>query len=104
MVRPEDPLAVAEVLTFLRAGDPPAMSGAEVLVPSSLLGEGQTVWSEAELETLAGLLFTIQDHFESQVYPQIQPLALDLEIKRTRDDRIVIKQVRPYLGVGATTP
>lgn len=98
VVRPEDPLAVAEVLTFHREGE--ARADTRVLVPSSLLPPGERVWSEAELDTLAALLFLVQDRFATEVYPDIEGLALDLEIKRTHDDRIVIKQARPYLGVG----
>jgi hypothetical protein len=99
VVRPEDPLAVAEVLTFRRgAGD--ALADVQVLVESTLVPSGETVWSPAELDTLAGLLFEVQDHFAAEVYPDLTPLRLDLEVKRTRDGRIVLKQVRPYLGGG----
>jgi hypothetical protein len=31
------------------------------------------------------------------VYPTTTPLSLDLEIKLTSDDRVVIKQARPYI-------
>jgi len=98
VVRPEDPLAIAEVLTFQRDGD--ARAGTQLLVGSSLLPAGQGVWSEAELDTIAALLYQVQDHFAASVYPDLAGLALDLEIKRTHDDRIVIKQARPYLGAG----
>lgn len=97
VVRPEDPLAVAEVLTFHRGPDT-TPEDVQVLVPSTLVPPGETVWSEGELETLAGLLFHIHDHFAAEVYPDLAPLSLDLEIKRTTDGRIVLKQVRPYLG------
>ena len=99
VVRPEDPLMVAEVLTFHRAGD--TVDDVQVLVRSTVVPAGETVWTEGELATIAELLFVVQDHFESEVYPDIAPLALDLEIKRTSDDRIVLKQVRPYLGVNS---
>ncbi len=97
VVRPEDPLMVAEVLTF-RRGATTTPEEVQVLVPSTLAPVGETVWSGAELATLAQLLFLVQDHFAVEVYPDIVPLALDLEIKRTADGRIVLKQVRPYLG------
>jgi pyruvate, water dikinase len=45
---------------------------------------------------LAGLLFSVQDHFAASVYPSISPLMLDLEVDVTRDGRTVIKQTRPY--------
>ena len=98
VVRPEDPLAVAEVLTFHRgAGVTP--EDVQVLVPSTLVPPGGTVWTPDEVATLAALLYQVQDHFAAEVYPDLTPLALDLEIKRTADGRIVLKQVRPYLGV-----
>ena len=62
----------------------------------SSLSPIQPLWSAAQLEQLAGLLFLVQDHFASAVYPQSAGLSLDLEIKLTADDRIVIKQARPY--------
>ncbi len=105
VVRPEDPLMVAEVLTFQRGpggvdGDD-TVDNVQVLVRSTLVPAGETVWSQAELATIAELLFVVQDHFEAEVYPDIEPLALDLEIKRTSDNRVVLKQVRPYLGVNS---
>jgi len=100
VVRPEDPLMVAEVLTFQRgAGTLP--EDVQVLVPSTLVPPGETVWSPTELATLAELLYLVQDHFAASVYPDIVPLALDLELKRTADGRIVVKQARPYLGAAA---
>ncbi len=93
VVRPPDPGVVAETLTFRRAaGD--QVADARVLVPSSLSPE--PLWSEARLRELGGLLFLVQDHFASAVYPHIPSLSLDLEIKLTADDRVVIKQARPY--------
>ena len=56
------------------------------------------MWTPAQLATLAGLLFQAQDHFAAEVYPDVTPLRLDLEVKRTADGRVVLKQVRPYLG------
>lgn len=101
VVRPEDPTLIAEVVTFRRSGDPPAPTDVRVLVPSSLVAEGETVWSEADLATLAGLLFTAQDHFAAAVYPELDPLRLDIEVKLTRDGVVQLKQARPYLGLDA---
>jgi hypothetical protein len=99
VVRPEDPLAIAEVATYLRRDTAPFHDNHQVLVNSSLLPDGQTVLTATQLSTLADLLNQVQDHFATEVYPHITPLRLDLEIKRTRDDRIVIKQARPYIGL-----
>ena len=96
VVRPPDPTVVAETLTFAR--DPAgAAVDVRVLTPSSLSPE--PIWG-ARLPELAGLLFLVHDHFAAQVYPQDPELQLDLELKITRDGRIVIKQARPYLSVG----
>jgi hypothetical protein len=32
------------------------------------------------------------------VYPDLQPLSMDLELKETSDGRIVIKQARPFVS------
>jgi hypothetical protein len=93
VVRPPDPTLVAETLVFRRdAGDRP--TDVQILVPSSL--SAQPLWPAARLAELGGLLFAVQDHFAAVVYPGRPQLSLDLEIKLTEDDRIVIKQARPY--------
>ncbi|MFT5353879.1 MAG: pyruvate,water dikinase [Polyangiales bacterium] len=96
VVRPSDPSAVPETLTFRREGS--SATDVQVLIPSSLAPGGAPLWSESQLSTLAGLLFLVQDHFAAEVYAELAPLRLDIEIELTRDDRIVIKQARPYLG------
>ena len=98
MVQPEDPTAVAELLTFRREGDPPEASEITVQLASSLLPEGEEVWPRDELLQLSQLLFTVHDHFAREVYPHVSPLSLDFEVKLERAGDVVIKQVRPYLG------
>lgn len=99
VVRPEDPLAIAEVLTFVRQDTPPYYRDLRVLVNSSLLPPDTTVLSSDELATLASLLNEVQDRFARDVYPDLAPLRLDLEVKRTHDQRLVIKQARPYVAL-----
>lgn len=96
VVQPLDPTLTAETLTFRHApaGGPPDV---QLLVASSL--SPSPIWSTAQLTELAQLSLLAQEHFEAHVYPDIQPLRLDLEIKVTNDDRIVIKQARPYVSV-----
>jgi pyruvate,water dikinase len=94
VVRPADPTLVAETVTFLRGGDGRA-AGIMRVTPSSLSPDAP-LWSEARLAELAAALFQVQDHFTS-VYPPVARRSFDLEIKLTHDDRVVIKQVRPYL-------
>lgn len=96
VVRPADPLAVAEVVTFRRQGDPPAMAEIQVLVPSSMLPSGQQVWSTEAQAKLGAALFTLHDYFAKNVYPDRVPLRLDVEAKWNRDGRVLIKQARPY--------
>ena len=67
-----------------------------MLTEASVLPPGQTVWTPVELEQLAQLLFTLQDHFQLNVYPAILDLHLDVEVKLTADGRPVLKQARPY--------
>lgn len=93
VVRPADPTEIPETLTF-RRGAGGTIAALNVITTSSLAGGA--LWPAARLEELAGLLYLIQDHFAASVYPAIAPLALEMEIKLTRDDRIVVKQARPY--------
>jgi pyruvate, water dikinase len=97
VVRPPDPTLVAETLTF-RRGPGATMLEPKLVVPSSL-ANGGPLWTDAQRATLAGLLFTVQDHFAAKVYAHIPQPRFDLEIKLTSDERVVIKQVRPYINV-----
>lgn len=94
VVRPVDPSAVAETLTFVRGADD-RVGDVQWLTRSSLSPD--PLWTSPRLGELADLLFIAHDHFATAVYPGRERLSLDLEIKVTWDDRIVIKQARPYL-------
>jgi pyruvate,water dikinase len=95
VVQPDDPSAAPETLLFRRgAGD--EVLEPEVLIASSFSEDGGSLWSDAQLETLGAVLYAIQDHFAREVYPDVDRLSLDVEIKLTHDDRIVVKQARPY--------
>jgi len=102
VVQPEDPTAVAELLTFRRGGVPPQATDIELQVASSLVPEGDEVWPRGKLLELSQLLFTVHDHFEREVYPDISPLSLDFEVKLERTGDVAIKQVRPYLSTDPT--
>jgi hypothetical protein len=96
VVRPLDPDARPEILTFRRAeNDTPAQ--VTLVQSSSLAEDGATLWSDARVEELASLLFSVQDHFSVNVYPDLSPLMLDIEVDVTMDGRTVIKQARPYV-------
>ena len=96
VVRPADPTAVAELLSFRRAGD--GVDDVTVRVWSSLAADGVEIWPRADLAALGGLLFTVHDHFANQVYRDLDQVSLDIELKHTRDGRVVLKQVRPFLS------
>jgi hypothetical protein len=98
VVTPEDPNAVAELLTFRRAGDPPEATDIRLELGSSLLPPGGEVWPRDKLLELSQLLFRVHDHFAREVYPQLSPLSLDFEVKLERTGEVTIKQVRPYLS------
>jgi pyruvate,water dikinase len=94
VVRPTDPSAVAETMLFARNSDD---SAADVrwLTHSSLTPD--PLWSDARIHGLASLLFLVHDHFATAVYPGLTHPSLDIELKLTADDRIVVKQARPYV-------
>lgn len=94
VVRPADPSAVAETILFGRNADDTPVD-VRRLTSSSL--SPLPLWSEAHLAELASLLFLVHDHFASAVYPVMSHLRLDLELKLTADERIVVKQARPYV-------
>ncbi|MBN1946021.1 MAG: hypothetical protein JW797_10115 [Bradymonadales bacterium] len=98
VVRPADPTAIPEILTFRRQGNPPEPTEIQWVVESSLVSPGEHLWSHEDLTLLGTLLFSVQDHFAAEVYPQISPLRLDVEIEVTEEGQVVVKQVRPYVG------
>lgn len=94
VVRPTDPSAVAETMLFARGPDG-AAADVRWLTHSSLSPD--PLWSEARIAELASLLFRVHDHFASAVYPGMAHPSMDIELKLTADDRIVVKQARPYV-------
>lgn len=96
VVRPEDPTAVAELITFRRTGD--QVADIRVLVSSNRLPEGQQVWPPEKLAEVGRLLFRVHDHFAADVYRDLSPLHLDFELKHSAEGDVVIKQVRPFVS------
>ncbi|HYO93022.1 MAG TPA: PEP/pyruvate-binding domain-containing protein [Polyangiaceae bacterium] len=95
VVGPSDANAIPEILTFRRSqrGEPTSIA---LVQPSSLSPGAARLWSAGALEELTRLLFQVQAHFASEVYPTIAPLSLDVELDVTADGRTVFKQARPY--------
>jgi hypothetical protein len=96
VVRPPDPTLVAETLTF-RRGPGDTVQDPRLVIPSSL--SSGPLWTDAQRATLAGLLYQTQDHFSTKVYTNLPNPRFDLEVKLTSDERVVIKQIRPYINV-----
>lgn len=94
VVSPADPSAVAETIIFLRNPDG-TVGNVQWFTRSSLSPD--PLWSTTRLDELASLLFLVHDHFATVVYPNRPHLSLDVELKVTSDDDIVIKQARPYI-------
>jgi hypothetical protein len=94
VVQPEDPTAIAEALTFRRAGEEPA----EVMIQIASNRAPGAVWPAEKLTQLGRLLFRVHDHFATAVYPTLVPLHLDVEVKHSAEGDVVIKQVRPFFG------
>jgi hypothetical protein len=99
VARPDDPTAVAELLSFERSPEDTPMN-VQLLQASSLVEPGTTLWPEERLTELARLLFRVQDHFADLVYPGITPLELDVEVDVDVNGNIIVKQARPYVGLG----
>jgi hypothetical protein len=96
VVRPIDPRARSESRLFYR-GQSDEVTQDILLSPSSESPQGASLWSTERLGELGRVLFAVQDYFEVNVYPG-RPLALDIELKITHDNRLLIKQARPYLS------
>ncbi|HEY0714723.1 MAG TPA: PEP/pyruvate-binding domain-containing protein, partial [Polyangia bacterium] len=101
VVRPADPTLVPETLTFRRGPEDRAVDVQVVTRSSQSMAP---LWRDEQLTVLSQLLGKVQDHFAARVYPQIPSLSLDLEIKITDDDRVVIKQARPYPAATPSPP
>lgn len=97
VAEPLDPRVVAEVLTFRRAVGDPTPRDVSVIVPCSQIAGATPLWTDDEVSTLAGLLFTAHDHFASLPWKGAAPTSFDLEIKKDAAGRIILKQARPYL-------
>ena len=97
VVQPKIPTATAEVLTFRRGTVDTPVNQMRIVARSSLVQEEGMLWTETELTNLAELLFLVQDHYRTRS-DTASPIELDIEIKKTADNRIVIKQVRPYFS------
>lgn len=64
---------------------------------STLVPEGDTVLDDARLRELGELLWAVaRDYPVDEVPPEGTRLMHDLELKITADDRLVLKQIRPF--------
>ncbi|MBI2374671.1 MAG: hypothetical protein HYV07_11805 [Deltaproteobacteria bacterium] len=96
VVRPEDPLAISELFTFRRKGSEARELRFQTY--SSLMPSETPIFDGAPRDALVRLLFTVHDHFATEVYAHLDPVRLDLELKLTSSGDVVVKQVRPYVS------
>jgi pyruvate,water dikinase len=95
VVRPVDPTAQAELRLFWRGPGDQVIDDV-LLSASSLVAQGASLWSAEKLQVAGRLLFMVQDHFQANVYADRPSLALDIELRVTREGHVVLKQARPY--------
>lgn len=96
VVRPLNPTAIAEVITFQLTPEG-TVEALTRWLDSSLSPGGVPLWTPENLAILADLTRTVQAHFAANVYPEVQPLRLDMEVKIDAAGEVVIKQARPYV-------
>lgn len=97
VVAPEDPTGVPELITFTVTSTG-GLRDVVKLVSSTRVPAGELVWPRPALESLASRMLLLQRHFEAEVYPDIRPLRLDLELKLSREGEAEVKQARPFVG------
>ena len=76
-----------------------------VLAISNLVEPGRLLMSDTQLTQLREHLTTIHGHFEKLYNPgPDEPFAMEIEFKITSDNVLAIKQARPWIFPGASTP
>jgi hypothetical protein len=93
VVAPVDPGASPEVITFRRPAVGEAFEFRRIAASNLTTAP---LYTDDELRDVAKHLLTIHDHFKANVYPDLEPLRLDIEFKITRDGALIFKQARPY--------
>ena len=70
-----------------------------IIRPSNLVSNGQLIMSEAHLEALRSSIQTIHDEFKILYQADADDdFAMEIEYKITSDDRLSIKQARPWVA------
>ena len=76
-----------------------------VLQYSSLLGDDSLLMTEAQMSKLRTYLGVIHDEFARLYHAEDNPtFAMDIEYKITSDNRLAIKQARPWVSYREATP
>lgn len=100
IVKPDDPTAVAEEMTF-RRGENSQIEDVNVLTKSSLSPDAD-LWDAQQKQVLANKVTAAHDHFASEVYSDINNPAFDIEVEvlgdTKADEKVFLKQLRPYLS------
>ena len=77
----------------------------EVLATSNQVAPGKLLMSDRQLGQLCRHLKVIHDHFAGLYNPAAdEPFAMEIEFKITSENKLAIKQARPWVFSGAATP
>ena len=77
----------------------------EVLATSNQVAPGKLLMSDRQLDQLCRHLKVIHDHFAGLYNPAAdEPFAMEIEFKITSENKLAIKQARPWVFSGAATP
>ncbi len=90
VTNPEDESIPDEFLAWFFGGDLEIQYARN----SNRVANGATVLSDSQIESLVDALKEAHNHFED-LY-QLVDFALDVEFKITKDDKLVLKQARPW--------
>ena len=76
-----------------------------ILATSNQVAPGELLMSNVQIDQLRRHLKVIHDHFAGLYNPAAdEPFAMEIEFKITSDNKLAIKQARPWVFSGAATP
>ena len=76
-----------------------------ILATSNQVAPGELLMSDRQLGQLCRHLKVIHDHFAGLYNPAAdEPFAMEIEFKITSENKLAIKQARPWVFSGAATP
>ena len=76
-----------------------------ILATSNQVAPGELLMSNVQIDQLRRHLKVIHDHFAGLYNPAAdEPFAMEIEFKITSENKLAIKQARPWVFSGAATP